>query len=44
MKQCEDYSNPNESMLKAAFSSEDENALMESTNQILTLLKQTPIK
>ena len=44
MKQCEDYSNPSEPMLKAASSSEDENASMESTNQILTLLKQTPIK
>ena len=44
MKQCEDYSNPGEPMLKAASSFEGENALMESTNQILTLLKQTPIK
>ena len=44
VKQYENYSNPNEPMLKAASFFDDENALMEFTNQILTLLKQTPIK
>ena len=44
MKQGGNHSSPSEPLLRAAFSPEDENALMESKNYILTLLKQTPVK
>ena len=35
MKQCEDYLSFSEPLMQAVFLSEDENALLEATNQIL---------